>query len=437
MQYSSVDIAIVGGGLSGLLLACRLLHFNPDLRIIILEKENYLGGKLRTFDNSCRIWGYGLNCISEQLYNFWNETLKSKSYTKDLYAFNNYSPSKLQILIGSNLYNLAYLEVLESKFVKILGGKIACTNLDKFKHILKHCKSQSTNENILFKNLWSGIKKDPFTIALHMISNSIGIYDIWLASVKDWIKRVETYFYRTTYRAAWNKALEYVEEILNQYNGCKVCKASLVVEAYYDEHKWTLISDKGKIESKILVVAHDPWLALSWLPQKYWPKEVLRIALKTQPTSSVVLTETILNHDMDLDIADMMFIPSEKCHAVLSDNKEISFQQVLDYETSFQAPDVVKAVKALKRAKRKFIAYYGNILSDLNNIALISSAWATPYNYSELRLLSDVKKDNLATDNLVFCGETYGTSVLGDDNMIFSIINAETKIHSLFKTNNF
>lgn len=47
-QESVFDVVIVGGGLSGLVTAMQLIDADPNLRLVIVEKEDYLGGQLVT-----------------------------------------------------------------------------------------------------------------------------------------------------------------------------------------------------------------------------------------------------------------------------------------------------------------------------------------------------------------------------------------------------
>jgi oxygen-dependent protoporphyrinogen oxidase len=41
-------VCIIGGGISGLSQAYFIKQLNPDLKIMILEKENYLGGCMQS-----------------------------------------------------------------------------------------------------------------------------------------------------------------------------------------------------------------------------------------------------------------------------------------------------------------------------------------------------------------------------------------------------
>lgn len=47
-EESKFDVTIVGAGLSGLVAAFRLLEADPNLKVVIVEKEDYLGGQLVT-----------------------------------------------------------------------------------------------------------------------------------------------------------------------------------------------------------------------------------------------------------------------------------------------------------------------------------------------------------------------------------------------------
>jgi len=47
-MHRAVDVAIVGGGISGLTLAWRLSQRRPDLKVVVLEAESRTGGKILT-----------------------------------------------------------------------------------------------------------------------------------------------------------------------------------------------------------------------------------------------------------------------------------------------------------------------------------------------------------------------------------------------------
>jgi len=63
------DIIIIGGGISGLNTAYQLLLKKPELKILLLEKNNYLGGRIKTFtkhiNNHAYIWEEGAGRLND------------------------------------------------------------------------------------------------------------------------------------------------------------------------------------------------------------------------------------------------------------------------------------------------------------------------------------------------------------------------------------
>lgn len=49
MSVPTYDTVIVGGGIAGLYSAYRLLQSNPDTKLLLLEKQSYLGGRVFTY----------------------------------------------------------------------------------------------------------------------------------------------------------------------------------------------------------------------------------------------------------------------------------------------------------------------------------------------------------------------------------------------------
>ena len=116
-------------------------------------------------------------------------------------------------------------------------------------------------------------------------------------------------------------------------------------------------------------------------------------------------------------------VPSESVQAVVT-KSEIVFQATIDYEMSLQAPDVVKAVKRLKRAHRKFLAALPEIKTGVERVALVPVGWAQSPNQLERKHLDRLKMDAIQDRHLAFCGDAYGQSLNGDDNLIESVLSA-------------
>jgi len=67
--YDSYDIVIVGGGISGLFLAYKLV--DTDLNILVLEKEKEFGGRVHTIQKN----GYQYECGAARFSNKHNKLL--------------------------------------------------------------------------------------------------------------------------------------------------------------------------------------------------------------------------------------------------------------------------------------------------------------------------------------------------------------------------
>ena len=76
--YDSYDIVIVGGGISGLFLAYKLV--DTDLNILVLEKEKEFGGRIHTILKN----GYQYECGAARFSNKHNKlfSLGTESYLK-------------------------------------------------------------------------------------------------------------------------------------------------------------------------------------------------------------------------------------------------------------------------------------------------------------------------------------------------------------------
>ena len=67
--YDSYDIVIVGGGISGLFLAYKLV--DTDLNILVLEKEKEFGGRIHTILKN----GYQYECGAARFSNKHNKLM--------------------------------------------------------------------------------------------------------------------------------------------------------------------------------------------------------------------------------------------------------------------------------------------------------------------------------------------------------------------------
>ena len=145
----------------------------------------------------------------------------------------------------------------------------------------------------------------------------------------------------------------------------------------------------------------------------------------------VVLTERLLfAEDVAHDLPDVTIVPAERVQIIRSGERELCFQATIDYELSLQAPAVIKAVKALKRARKKLQQIYPDTVSESGHVALLPVAWAQSPVHSDRRYLERLDKKSFQTPTLAFCGDAYGARYDGDANLIQSVFLASAAIGS-------
>jgi hypothetical protein len=148
------------------------------------------------------------------------------------------------------------------------------------------------------------------------------------------------------------------------------------------------------------------------------------LANKTKPVSIVVLSEQLKK--TDVDIPDVIIVPSEKVQIIRNGERDLCFQATIDYEMSLQAPAVVKAVKSLKRARKKLQLLFPDAVSDTDHFALQPIAWAQSPIFSEKRNIDKMRKKGTTANDIAFVGDAYGANFDGDSNIISSIQAAVT-----------
>ena len=91
---------------------------------------------------------------------------------------------------------------------------------------------------------------------------------------------------------------------------------------------------------------------------------------------------------------------------------------------SLVAPDVVKAVKRLKRSHRKLLAAVPEIKTGIEHLSLVPVSWAQSPHNNERKHLDKLKMTSIQKSHLAFCGDAYGQSLDGDANLIDSVISS-------------
>ena len=467
-DQNQFDVIVAGAGIAGTLAALRLavghLAQTGDLsplKILLLEKEAVPGGRLRSFGDGHPAWGYGLNGMSKPLIEFWQQTMRSDPDSVwDPDGFAAKEQDTLGILSGSDLNTLPLDQMFGGKGARALGGMAAARQWNHVTDILSAgvTEPEATEpegpepeaieakaDQKTFAQIWTESRKAPAAVVLEQFSPMLGITDLWSTPPDAFRERVGYHtgpLKRGPWQVAINESLQkYVDAgIITLTTNCRVMSATFdgtlpdpsqrstsSAKASFAEGSWQLTTTKGVFMAPRLVVAQPPWQGLMWLPKHFWPAPLLAMASKVKPVSAVTLTEQIEKAAAG-DLPDLIMIPAEGVQAIRSSEDEITFQATIDFEISVQAPEVVKAVKRLKRARKKLLAARAGCMSENERIALVTVAWGQSAVVSESRLLQRMAKANLGSGNLAFCGDCYGASYVGDQNVIKSVVSATNTV---------
>lgn len=435
------DIIVAGGGAAGVLAAAKLAKANPSLKILVLEKEAYLGGRLKSTSASDRVYGYGLNAVSDALFNFWSETL-----SEDHQKLDELVPGKQKsvgILAGNKLNHGDINLWFSPKGARLLGGYTASRQWTEIEEILtNHAASLDDDDDgddsvsfdedeapkketparsgasHAFSHFWNKPRKAPAAVVLDHYSSAFGIPDVWGAAPSAIAQRA-SFHASGLHSGNWQPAFEAIQEVPEVKEAVTFVTNGRIAKADKVDDKWVVTSEAGVFEAKKLIVAQSPWQASFWLARSHWPAHLLSLANKTKPVSVVVLSEQLLK--TDVEIPDVIIVPSEKVQIIRNGDRDLCFQATIDYEMSLQAPAVVKAVKALKRARKKLQLLFPDAISDTDHFALQPVAWAQSPIFAEKRNIDKMRKKGTLEKDIAFVGDAYGPNFDGDTNVISSI----------------
>lgn len=438
------DIIVAGGGAAGVLAAARIALANPELKIVVLEKESNLGGRLKSTSASEKVYGYGLNAVSDPLFDFWSELLQEAGAEHKLLDLVPSRQKSVGILAGNKLSHSDVDLWFTPKGARLLGGYAASRQWGEIEEILQqHAVSLDDDDDgddsvsfeddegsqtkkeparagasHSFSHFWSKTRKAPAAVVLDHYSSAFGIPDVWGAAPSAIAQRA-AFHASGLHSGNWLPAFEAIqnlngvkETVVFELN-CRIAKAEKV------EGEWIVTSESGTFKAPRLIVAQSPWQAAFWLPRSEWPAHLLSLANKTKPVSVVVLSEQLIRSDVE--IPDVIIVPSEKVQIIRNGERDLCFQATIDYEMSLQAPAVVKAVKSLKRARKKLQLLYPEAVSDTGHFALQPIAWAQSPIFSEKRNIDKMRKKGTCSADIAFVGDAYGPNFDGDSNVISSI----------------
>jgi len=419
-----LDVLIAGAGTAGILTAARLIHDKPELNIALIEKEQIPGGRIRSVSEEHNLWGYGLSHISKDLVQYWDQTLKLDPESVDISEANVAPLNRIGVLAAAKISELDVNDWFSKKGARAIGGGAAARDWKSIDALSESMASGKKKEQS-FQVAWNGTRKSPAGIVIQHMAASFGIPDVWSSSTQALLFRAQQ-FSSDLMVGDWNAPLEtLISRIKNHEHADYHDDCTIIGASYQTEEKHWIVSTRGgTFAAKTLIVAQAPWDALKWLPKSYWPTDLLQLAIKTKPTSVVILSELLEPECMgQVDLPQVTLIPAEGVQIYLLPSGELCYQATIDFETSLQAPDVGKAVRRLKRARKKLKSAVPNLESTGEHIALLSVGWAQPMGFTDQRMRPKMDPKNLNSETLMFCGDAYGSSLSGDQNIIESSLS--------------
>ena len=397
---TSYDILVAGGGLSGAIIAGRLHERFPDKTIAIVEKEPLLGGRLRTTDQNAGLWSYGLNAINENLYEFLDQTLKNHPDNLEISSYLIRKRVTLGALSAGKLSSGTIADSFSEQGARSIAGAAAAKDWTNIDEMMSKIEEGKRNDQPMAQ-AWKGTRKSPAAIATEHLTRLYGVPDIWSCNVMDLQAKIKDYS-SSQWVCDWPKLCEAIIKRAVELGKITVLTETEIAEAEEKDGHWQLATTGGPLQSKVLVVSQSPWDALRWLSKEHWPNPLVNLPVKTKPVSAVILSETL---DKEIEIPDVVVIPAENVQ-VYAEGSILSFQATVNYESTLVAPDVVKAIRRLKRARTKLLAAF-DISKEFGNqhIALQPVAWSQPVTASERRVASKLSGYKWQAAKLIFCGD--------------------------------
>lgn len=418
-------VVVVGAGLSGILTAAQLLKESPSLKIAVLEKEERVGGRLSQSQNGDYAWYYGMDRISQDLWEKLKETTDHWIETDISEKYSLNKRTSFGVLSASKIKSHTLDDFWSEKGAKIVGGSAAARDWSLVDELWKTFEDgKKLGKNI--GDSWKGTRKSASAIVMSQWAPVWGVGDLWQMSLSDFVEKKDS-FTKCLYSGEMSLIIHDLVEALKDKAGVEFFTSCRVMSATKDKDNWLVKGTTHSFTSKKIVVAQNPWEAMQWLSKDFWPSRLAQVAAKAKPISAVVLCGK-LSKELDLD--DLTLVPSESAQVWKTDSGALCFQVTLPFELTLSAPAVVKAIKRLKRARKKlFAAFELESAFEKEHISLIPVAWAQPQTAAERRVMSKIKDVDIVQDDLAFCGDTYGAGSDGDSNIIQSTDLIVSKWH--------
>jgi glycine/D-amino acid oxidase-like deaminating enzyme len=418
------DVIIAGAGLAGLLTLCELSRRHPTWTFELVEREPWIGGRLRLSSREHGSWSCGLHAMGAELFDYVQSVLQPDD-TEILQSF--HPREGFGVLAAQKISTAKGTSILAPEVAKAVGGTAATRDWNMLIELFAkeagtvqqqgEEQGQELAQAHAFNQVWKGDKKSAALIVLEHLAHLWGVPELSPASAQILSARA-LQAAKGQWTGPWDRLFEPLIGDLRSQDRLIVHTRAQIMAAKYEEKTWQLATTVGAIRGQRLVVAQSPWEATPWLPKDLWPSKLLNIASKTKPVSLVILSQH--RTDNMVDLPQTLMIPAEEVQVQI-DAHQICYQATLNFELTVQAPAVVKAVKRLKRARKKLETVNPELKTEGEHIALLPVAWAQTVAPSEQRWLEKMDGANVQRSHLGYCGDAYGAEADSDRNLIASV----------------
>jgi glycine/D-amino acid oxidase-like deaminating enzyme len=408
------DVIIAGAGLAGLLTLCELSRRHPNWTFAMVEREPWIGGRLRLSSREHGSWSCGLHAIGAELFDYVQSVLQS-SDTEILQAF--HPRAGIGVLAAQKISTAQGTSILAPDVAKAMGGSAATRDWAMLLELVEKEATTEQEHAQAFNQVWKGDKKSATLIVLEHLAHLWGVPELFHASAQVLAARAQQSA-KGQWTGPWDRLFEPLIGELRSQDRLSVHTRAQIMASKYEDKAWQLATTVGPIRGERLVVAQSPWEATPWLPKDLWPSKLLNIASKTKPVSLVILSQH--RTDDKANLPQTLMIPAEEVQVQI-DAQQICYQATLNFELTVQAPAVVKAVKRLKRARKKLETVIPELKTEGEHIALLPVAWAQTVAPAEQRWLEKMDGVNVQRSHLGYCGDAYGAEADSDRNLIASV----------------
>ncbi len=413
------DVIIAGAGLAGLLTLCELSRLHPDWTFALVEREPWIGGRLRLSSREHGSWSCGLHAMGAELFDYVQSVLQTND-TEILQAFR--PREGFGVLAAQKISTAKGTSILAPEVAKAVGGTAATRDWNMLLELMEKEVATEQEHAQAFNQVWKGDKKSAALIVLEHLAHLWGVPELSPSSAQILAARA-LQSAKGQWTGPWDRLFEPLIADLRSQDRLVIHTRAQIMAARRDEETkgseaWQLATTVGPVRGQRLVVAQSPWEATPWLPKDLWPSKLLNIASKTKPVSLVILSQH--RTDSYADLPQTLMIPAEEVQVQI-DATQICYQATLNYELTVQAPAVVKAVKRLKRARKKLETVIPDLKTEGEHIALLPVAWAQTVAPGEQRWLEKMDGANVQRGHLGYCGDAYGAEADSDRNLIASV----------------